>query len=131
MPDRSLILEARRINDESPADAIRLVEQQWGAVDGRSVALLGAAYRFNSEDTRNSPTLALAQILMARGCRITIHDPYVKPDDQNLQTFGLTDWFTNDVTGGGRTGRAARLLHCSSGLFRGMMRFSLRRHEPR
>jgi UDP-N-acetyl-D-mannosaminuronic acid dehydrogenase len=96
--NRSLILEARRINDESPTEAIRLVERHWGPVDGRAIALLGAAYRFNSEDTRNSPTLALAQILRARGCQVTIHDPYVKPDDQNLQKFGLTDWFTNDVT---------------------------------
>jgi UDP-N-acetyl-D-mannosaminuronic acid dehydrogenase len=95
--DCSLILEARRINDESPDSTLRLVERQWGPVEGRSVALLGAAYRFNSEDTRNSPTLALAQILLARGCRVTIHDPYVKPDDQNLQKFNLADWFTNDL----------------------------------
>jgi UDP-N-acetyl-D-mannosaminuronic acid dehydrogenase len=94
---RSLILEARRINDESPAEAIRLVEKQWGPVSGRSVALLGAAYRFNSEDTRNSPTLVLAQLLLSRGCQVTIHDPYVKPDDQNLKKFELEDRFTNDL----------------------------------
>ena len=109
---RSLILEARRINDESPAEAIRLLERQWGAVDGRSVALLGAAYRFNSEDTRNSPTLALAQILTARGCEIRIHDPYVKPDDQNLERFGLTDWFTNDMSDA--VGRAEVLVFCTA-----------------
>jgi UDP-N-acetyl-D-mannosaminuronic acid dehydrogenase len=95
---RSLILEARRINDQSPAEAVTLLERQWGSLEGRAVALMGAAYRFNSEDTRNSPTLPLAQILMARGCQITIHDPYVKSDDQNLQKFGLTDWFTNDMS---------------------------------
>jgi UDP-N-acetyl-D-mannosaminuronic acid dehydrogenase len=109
---RSLILEARRINDESPAEAIRLVERQWGSVNGRSVALLGAAYRFNSEDTRNSPTLALAQILMARGCEIRIHDPYVKPDDQNLQRCGLTDWFTNDVSDA--VARAELVVFCTA-----------------
>ena len=95
---QSLILEARRINDESPEKAIQLVERQWGSIDGRPVALLGAAYRFNSEDTRNSPTLVLAQLLRARGCEVRIHDPYVKPDDQNLQRLGLTDSFTNDVS---------------------------------
>ena len=94
----SLILEARRINDESPSHAIQLIEGHVGAIDGRTVALLGAAYRFNSEDTRNSPSLTLAQILIARGCQVTIHDPYVKPDDQNLQKFGLTERFTNDLS---------------------------------
>ena len=95
---RSLILEARRINDESPAETLRLMERNHGPVKGRSVALLGAAYRFNSEDTRNSPTLALARILEQQGARVTIHDPYVKPDDQNLQSTALTDRFTSDLT---------------------------------
>jgi UDP-N-acetyl-D-mannosaminuronic acid dehydrogenase len=108
----SLILEARRINDESPAETLRLVERRWGPVNGRSVALLGAAYRFNSEDTRNSPTLALAQLLLSRGCRVTIHDPYVKPDDQNLQRFGLTDLFTNDV--GACVAQADLVIFCTA-----------------
>jgi UDP-N-acetyl-D-mannosaminuronic acid dehydrogenase len=95
--ERSLILEARRINDRSPAETIGLMERQWGAVNGRPIALMGAAYRFNSEDTRNSPTLALAQLLLSRGCPVTIHDPYVKPDDQNLTKYGLESRFTNDL----------------------------------
>ncbi len=95
--ERSLILEARKINDASPAETVRLAEKKVGAIDGRSVALLGAAYRFNSEDTRNSPTLSLARLLLDRGCTVTIHDPYVKGDDQNLAKFSLTPYFTNDL----------------------------------
>ncbi len=110
--DQSLILEARRVNDESPAETIRLVERHWGAVDGRSVALLGAAYRFNSEDTRNSPTLTLAKMLIGRGCSVTIHDPYVKSDDQNLERFGLVDWFTNDL--GKAVAEAELLAFCTA-----------------
>ncbi|HWZ61181.1 MAG TPA: UDP binding domain-containing protein, partial [Gemmatimonadaceae bacterium] len=91
---RSLILAARRINDASPAATIPLYD---GVIDGKTVALLGTAYRFNSEDTRNSPTLALARLLLDRGCTVRLHDPYVKPDDQNLEKFGLTAHFTNDV----------------------------------
>jgi UDP-N-acetyl-D-mannosaminuronic acid dehydrogenase len=94
---RSLILEARHINDDSPAETIRLAERTVGPVAGRSVALLGTAYRFNSEDTRNSPTLSLARLLLDRGCRVRLHDPYVKGDDQNLKKFNLTSHFTNDL----------------------------------
>lgn len=93
----SLILESRKINDASPAETIRLAEQNIGTVDGRRVAILGAAYRFDSEDTRNSPTLFLARHLKGKGCEVRIHDPYVKPDDQNLERFGLADCFTNDL----------------------------------
>jgi UDP-N-acetyl-D-mannosaminuronic acid dehydrogenase len=93
----SLILESRKINDESPEETIRLVEKQFGSLTGKTVALMGTAYRFNSEDTRNSPTLPLAQLLLARGCRVVMHDPYVKPDDQKLKLFKLQDCFTRDA----------------------------------
>jgi UDP-N-acetyl-D-mannosaminuronic acid dehydrogenase len=94
---RSLILESRKINDAAPAETIALGERAFGPVDGKRVALLGTAYRFDSEDTRNSPTLYLARLLLDRGCTLTIHDPYVKKDDQNLERFGLVEYFTNDL----------------------------------
>jgi UDP-N-acetyl-D-mannosaminuronic acid dehydrogenase len=109
---RSLILEARRINDESPERALETLERRWGPLGGRSVALLGAAYRFNSEDTRNSPTLTLARLLRARRIAFTIHDPYVKQDDQNLQKFGLTEQFTNDL--GAALRDAHLIVYCTA-----------------
>jgi UDP-N-acetyl-D-mannosaminuronic acid dehydrogenase len=93
----SLILESRRINDESPAYALFLAEQAWGPLRGRRTALLGAAYRFNSEDTRNSPTLVLGRLLQEQGAQVTIHDPYVYPTDQNLRRAGLDGVFTRDL----------------------------------
>jgi UDP-N-acetyl-D-mannosaminuronic acid dehydrogenase len=95
---KSLILESRKINDASPAETTKLAERLTGKIDGKRVALLGTAYRFDSEDTRNSPTLYLAKHLLEKGCKITIHDPYVKGDDQNLERFGLTPYFTNDMS---------------------------------
>ena len=82
---KSLILLSRTVNDESPAETTRLAERAFGKIDGKKVALLGTAYRFNSEDTRNSPTLTLARQLLDRGCQVVLHDPYVKGDDQNLR----------------------------------------------
>lgn len=93
----SLILESRQVNDESPAEAIRLVENAFGDLSGRKVALLGTAYRFNSEDTRNSPTLPLAGLLLQKQCNVVLHDPYVKPKDQKLAKFNLQKYFTKDV----------------------------------
>lgn len=93
----SLILESRKINDESPAQTIRLAEKQLGSLNGKTVALMGTAYRFNSEDTRNSPTLPLAKLLLDKGCRVMMHDPYVKPDDQKLKLFDLQGHFTQDA----------------------------------
>ena len=96
-PRSSLILQARRINDASPQVAIDMMERQFGPVRGRRVALLGVAYRFDSEDTRNSPTLALARRLEARGATVTMHDPHVHERDQNLVQSGLSAAFSRDV----------------------------------
>ncbi len=93
----SLILKSRIINDESPEETIKLFEQNFEKIDGKKIAILGAAYRFNSEDTRNSPTLQLALLLQKKGCQVILHDPYVKADDQNLTKFNLNNIFTRDI----------------------------------
>ncbi len=94
---RSLILESRRINDEAPAWTLAHIESLFGPVAGRRIALLGAAYRFDSEDTRNSPTLVLARLLIERGASVAIHDPYVYETDQNLRRTELTAHFSRDL----------------------------------
>ncbi len=93
----SLIEQARRINDASPSWVIALAESHCGNLKNKNIAVLGAAYRFNSEDTRNSPTLALAKQLVESGANVKIHDPYVKNTDQNLQKAGLVEMFSNDL----------------------------------
>jgi UDP-N-acetyl-D-mannosaminuronic acid dehydrogenase len=93
----SLILEARRINDESPAAAAGFIERTFGKFDSQSVALMGVAYRPNSEDARHSPTLVLGRHLLQKGCRVILHDFYVKPDDPSLVRSGMDKLFSQDM----------------------------------
>jgi UDP-N-acetyl-D-mannosaminuronic acid dehydrogenase len=97
VPAHSLILEARRINDESPAHVLTLVERFSGSVAGRSVALLGVAFRADCDDARHSPTIALAQLLLARGARVSLHDPHVSAVDRELLRSGLAGVFHRDL----------------------------------
>lgn len=94
---KSLILKSREINNSSPARTIQQIEKKFGNLNGRNIALLGTAYRFNSEDTRNSPSLQLANLLKAKNCNVKLHDPFVKTDDQNIRNSMLTNEFTNDL----------------------------------
>lgn len=93
----SLILVSRVINDESPSCTFKQAENSFGSLQNSKIALLGVAYRFNSEDTRNSPTLALANYLRENGYSYIMHDPFVKKDDQNLLRFSQEGYFTNDM----------------------------------
>ena len=94
----SLILKARAINDESPAHTFMQAEKAFGDLSDKKIALLGVAYRFNSEDTRNSPTLALANYLRENKVKYVMHDPYVKPDDQNITRYHQQDHYTRDIS---------------------------------
>lgn len=93
----SLILASRLINDDSPAVTFAQAEKAFGNLRDKKIALLGVAYRFNSEDTRNSPTLALANYLRDNKVNYIMHDPYVKHDDQNLLKYNQQDHCTNDI----------------------------------
>ncbi|MGC1392162.1 MAG: nucleotide sugar dehydrogenase [Bacteroidales bacterium] len=93
----SLILNSRLINDESPVFTFLQAERAFPGLKDKKIALLGVAYRFNSEDTRNSPTLALANYLRDRGIYYKMHDPFVKYDDQNLLKFKQESFFTRDI----------------------------------
>jgi hypothetical protein len=94
---RSLILNSRLINDDSPEVTFRQAEKYFGSLKDKRIALLGVAYRFNSEDTRNSPTLALANYLREQGISYIMHDPYVKEDDQNLEKFNQQGKYTRNL----------------------------------
>ena len=93
----SLILAARAVNDASPASTVRLARMEMGALGGRRVAVLGAAYRFDSEDTRNSPSLVVANLLRDSGADVILHDPHVPARDVNLARYDLTSVFTHDL----------------------------------
>ena len=94
----SLILTSRIINDESPVHTFKKAESFFGNLKDKKIALLGVAYRFNSEDTRNSPTLVLANYLRSQGISYIMHDPYVKHDDQNLLRFKQESYFKSDLS---------------------------------
>jgi UDPglucose 6-dehydrogenase len=52
-----------------------VAEALGGSVDGRSVCVLGAAFKPGSDDVRDSPALDVAQILHGMGAEISVYDP--------------------------------------------------------
>ncbi|MGW1067473.1 UDP-glucose dehydrogenase family protein [Streptomyces aureus] len=51
------------------------VESLGGSAAGRRVTVLGAAFKPNSDDVRDSPALAVANALHGLGATVTVHDP--------------------------------------------------------
>jgi UDPglucose 6-dehydrogenase len=62
----------------------RVVTLARGAVDGdlsgKRIAVLGAAFKPNSDDIRDSPSLAISGHLADEGAIVTVHDPVAMPN---------------------------------------------------
>lgn len=73
-----LIQTARRVNERMPHVVTRLVRQIVpNDKTRRKVALLGAAYKRDVDDARETPALAIEQLLAAGGYDVSVYDPLV------------------------------------------------------
>lgn len=72
----ALVRTSRGINDARPEVVAARVARH--APVGARIAVLGAAYKANVDDARESPSLAVAERLRARGFVVGIHDPHVR-----------------------------------------------------
>jgi UDPglucose 6-dehydrogenase len=55
-------------------------EAAGGTLDGTRVAVLGVAFKPNSDDVRDSPSLAVCDRLRAEGAIVSVHDPVAMPN---------------------------------------------------
>jgi UDPglucose 6-dehydrogenase len=64
-----------RTNSEQPARVIDMLRQHLPALSGRRVALLGLAFKEDTDDIRESPALPLARLLVEQGAEVVAYDP--------------------------------------------------------
>ena len=69
-------------------------EMLGGSVLGSNVAVLGCAFKPNSDDVRDSPALNVAAALQLRGAQVRVHDP--EATDNARAMFPTLD-YTTDV----------------------------------
>ncbi len=55
--------------------AERICTAMGGSVEGKRIAILGIAFKPNTDDIREAPALAIVPVLQARGAEIVAHDP--------------------------------------------------------
>jgi UDPglucose 6-dehydrogenase len=54
-----------------------VVERLFNTVAGKSIAILGFAFKADTNDTRESPAIRIAKELLEEGAQLAIHDPKV------------------------------------------------------
>ena len=85
--DIMLIPAARAVNDSMPKQIIKILKQALDIYDKKlddaCISILGYAYLEESDDTRNSPSEKLLELLYAENADVVVQDPYVSPYQQN------------------------------------------------
>ncbi len=76
-PEQSqLIQQARHVNDSQPGYVIKLIERAIGAINGKTVAALGLAYKADVDDLRESPAISVVEQLVEAGATVRCFDPF-------------------------------------------------------
>ena len=76
----AFLAEVDRVNDTMRAGVIRIVRELLGEhTSAATVTVLGAAFKPDSDDMRNSPALDLAVELSGMVERVVVHDPAAGP----------------------------------------------------
>lgn len=88
-----VISSARKVNEAMPQHVLKIIEKALKGVNKRvedsKVAVLGIAYKGNTDDVRGAPSKAVIEGLRKASCDVFSHDPFVTQD------FG--GGFSNDL----------------------------------
>jgi nucleotide sugar dehydrogenase len=93
-PEADLVATARRINSSTPKRVLEMVKTELGVLSGKTVAILGLAYRGGVKEHAFSGAIALASLFTAEGAEAKIHDPLYS--EVELRSLGLSPYALGD-----------------------------------
>ena len=67
---------AGEVNEAMPGFVVQTVQKVLGGLAGKSILLLGVAYKRDVDDLRESPALTLFSLLQSAGADVRYNDPY-------------------------------------------------------
>ena len=73
--DFSLLTEVEKINAQQKKRFLAKVRSALWTLRGKKVAVLGLAFKGETDDIRESPAIDLVEMLLAEGCSIKAYDP--------------------------------------------------------
>ena len=81
----SHVLEAvLATNEEQPLVAVRMLEDELGALGGKRIALLGLAFKPDTDDVRATRALPIYDALRKAGAHVVVHDPVALDNFERL-----------------------------------------------
>ena len=87
-----LLSSAIEVNKARRSTVVELSKQILGTLNRKKIAVLGAAFKPNTDDTRDSPGLTIGEALSGQGATVVVHDPVVHslPPTSDSRKLNLT-----------------------------------------
>ncbi|HKW15510.1 MAG TPA: UDP-glucose/GDP-mannose dehydrogenase family protein [Candidatus Krumholzibacteria bacterium] len=73
--DMSLLREVMTINRQRPGRVVEALQRDLGTLRGKRVAVLGLAFKPDTDDVRESPAFPIIRSLVHAGATVVAHDP--------------------------------------------------------
>ena len=80
----SLIEAVVRANETQKSRMVEKVQRVVGGLQQKTLAVLGLAFKPNTDDMREAPSVAIIQGLLARGAKINVHDPVAMHEAEKI-----------------------------------------------
>ena len=81
------------VNQSRRTHVVELARTELGSLTGKTITILGAAFKPDSDDIRDSPALDIALALADGGATVQLHDPVALPQvrARNLPVIAIDD----------------------------------------
>lgn len=76
--DLTILERAAGVNRSQPLFQLARWEQSLSSYTGKTIAVLGVAFKPDTDDVREAPALTIIAELAARGANVRVHDPLAK-----------------------------------------------------
>jgi UDPglucose 6-dehydrogenase len=85
------------VNEKQKLRAAQKIEATLGSLDGKTLAMLGLAFKPNTDDMRESPAITICEYLTSRGAKLRLYDPAaIKEAEWRLSPIKGSVYFAAD-----------------------------------
>jgi UDPglucose 6-dehydrogenase len=84
--DQRIVRTTVEVNDDRKASMVERVASGVGELRGKRVAVLGLAFKPNTDDMRDAPSIPLVNALVERGAEVSAFDPVAREQAEKIFT---------------------------------------------
>lgn len=80
----NLLKEVRNVNEGQTALFVRLIEDKLWIIKDKVIGVLGVAFKSNTDDMRNAPSIGIIEALQREGAKVKVYDPQAMPNAKKV-----------------------------------------------